>query len=147
MPVFADPRLLERAVAALAAAHARSDPTHVLAIESRGFILGAPVALALRLPFVPIRKRGKLPGSLASMAYSLEYGEDTLEIQRDAVGPGGRCVIVDDVLATGGTAIAARNLVGALGARTIGFAFIVALQFLPGLGLLSDERVTPLVVY
>lgn len=104
----------------------------VVGIEARGFVLSAPVALALGAGLVPIRKPGKLPGRIDSVTYDLEYGTDTLEIHLDALGAGHRVLIVDDVLATGGAAAAARDLVGRQGAEVVGLAFLLELDFLDG---------------
>src|SRR5438105_10437252 len=103
--------------------------TRVVSIESRGFLLGAPVALALEAGLVPIRKPGKLPAARGRVEYALEYGTDALEMHRDAVGRGDRVLIVDDVLATGGTAEAAAKLVRAHGADVVGFTFLIELDF------------------
>ena len=104
----------------------------VVGIESRGFILGAAVADRLRTGFVPIRKPGKLPSRTIQQSYDLEYGSDTLEIHDDAIEPGQRVLIVDDLLATGGTARAALDLVKKTGGEVVGLAFLVELQFLNG---------------
>jgi len=104
----------------------------VLAIESRGFILGAPVAMALGIPFVPVRKAGKLPWDTIKASYELEYGTAEIEVHRDAFGPGERVVIIDDLLATGGTACAACELVEQTGAVVAGCGFLIELTFLNG---------------
>jgi len=111
----------------------------VLAIESRGFIVGAPLADRLGLGFVPLRKPGKLPGKTMRHTYTLEYGEDCLEIHDDAVMPGERVLIVDDVIATGGTARAAGELVGKLGGVVAAYAFLVELSFLDGRSQLEGD--------
>jgi adenine phosphoribosyltransferase len=111
----------------------------VLAIESRGFIVGAPLADRLGLGFVPLRKPGKLPGKTMRHTYTLEYGEDCLEIHDDAVMPGERVLIVDDVIATGGTARAAGELVGKLGGIVAAYAFLVELSFLDGRSRLEGD--------
>jgi adenine phosphoribosyltransferase len=111
----------------------------VLAIESRGFIVGAPLADRLGLGFVPLRKPGKLPGKTMRHTYTLEYGEDCLEIHDDAVMPGERVLIVDDVIATGGTARAAGELVGKLGGVVAAYAFLVELSFLDGRARLEGD--------
>ena len=104
----------------------------VMGIESRGFILGAPLATALGVGFVPVRKPGKLPGHTLKQPYSLEYGADCIEVHADALAPGARVLIVDDVLATGGTLLAALSLAGQLQANVLGAAVLVELQDLPG---------------
>lgn len=115
----------------------------VLGIESRGFILGAAIADRLRTGFVPARKPGKLPSHTVRQTYELEYGSDALEVHEDAIEPGQRVLIVDDLLATGGTAGAARDLVRKTGGVVVGIAFLVELTFLDGRRRLGD---TPLVV-
>lgn len=130
-PLLADPALLRRIVEALGAPFAgRVDK--VVGIESRGFLLGAPVALALDVGFVPVRKLGKLPGATLREEYALEYGRATLELQDGALRAGERVLVVDDVLATGGTALAAANLVARAGARVEGFSFLLAIGALGG---------------
>jgi adenine phosphoribosyltransferase len=111
----------------------------VVAIESRGFIVGAALADRLGVGFVPLRKPGKLPGKTIRMTYALEYGEDCLEIHEDAVAPGERVLIVDDVIATGGTARAAGDLVTKLGGIVAGYAFLVELSFLNGRSRLQGD--------
>ena len=111
----------------------------VLAIESRGFIVGAPLADRLGLGFVPLRKPGKLPAKTMRHTYTLEYGEDCLEIHDDAVMPGERVLVVDDVIATGGTARAAGELVGKLGGVVAAYAFLVELSFLNGRSRLGGD--------
>jgi adenine phosphoribosyltransferase len=119
----------------------------VVAIESRGFILGGALALRLGAGFVPVRKPGKLPWKLRRASYELEYGSDSLEIHEDALGPGERALIVDDVIATGGTARAVGELANALGARVAGFAFLVELSFLGGRQKLAGGDVRSLIRY
>ena len=121
--------------------------SRVVSIESRGFLLGAPIALALDAGLVPIRKPGKLPAERRRVEYTLEYGTDALEMHRDAVGPGHRVLIVDDVLATGGTAEAAAKLVQAHEAQVVGFTFLIELDFLKGRAKLRGERVEALLHY
>jgi len=119
----------------------------VIGIEARGFIVGAPVAYKLGAGFVPVRKSGKLPWAVAREEYTLEYGTDKLEIHRDALHPDERVLIIDDVLATGGTAAATARLVDALGARTVGLGFVLELEALEGRAKLGGRRVTSLVQY
>jgi len=121
--------------------------THVVAIESRGFIFGGPIAHQLSAGFVPVRKPGKLPSERRTEEYALEYGTDVLEIHADAVDQSSRVLIVDDVLATGGTAAATCRLVESLGATVIGLSFLVALSFLPGLARLETRSVHAVVTY
>jgi adenine phosphoribosyltransferase len=119
----------------------------VVAIESRGFILGGALALRLGAGFVPVRKPGKLPWKSRQASYELEYGKDTLEIHEDALGRGERALIVDDVIATGGTAKAVADLVASCGAQPVGFAFMVELGFLNGRARLAGHDVRSLIHY
>ena len=119
----------------------------VVAVEARGYMFGAPLAYALDAGFVPVRKPGKLPGSKQTEAYALEYGTNSLEIHDDAVGRGHRVLIVDDLLATGGTAAATARLLNRLGADLVGFAFLIELAALGGRKLLEPHEVTAFIVY
>jgi adenine phosphoribosyltransferase len=116
----------------------------VVGIEARGFILGAPVALALEAGFVPVRKAGKLPGPAHRVSYALEYGEAVLEVHADAIAPGERVLIVDDVLATGGTVAAARSLVESCGGDVVGAAVLMELSLLSGREVLDGMPLTVL---
>lgn len=146
-PVLSDAALFARATAALADAFTSARPAYVAAVESRGFLLGGPVANRLEAGLIPVRKPGKLPGPTETEHYSLEYGSDALQIHRDAFRPGARVLIVDDVLATGGTALAARRLIERLGAEPIGVAVLIELQFLHPRARLGDWPVHSLVRY
>jgi len=146
-PLLLDPGRFRRAVELMAAPFSESQVRRVVSIESRGFLLGAPVALLLEAGLVPIRKPGKLPAARGRVEYALEYGTDALEMHRDAVGQGDRVLIVDDVLATGGTAEAAAKLVRAHGAQVVGFTFLIELDFLKGRERLQNERVEALLHY
>lgn len=115
--------------------------------EARGFIFGTPVAYELGIGFIPIRKPGKLPAEVESFEYDLEYGSDTLEIHKDAIRPGMKVAIVDDLLATGGTVSAAVKLVEKLGAQVVGLVFLIELTFLKGRDKLDGYRVNTLVEY
>ncbi len=119
----------------------------IVGIESRGFIFGAPIAVALGLPFAMTRKLGKLPYERISEEYALEYGTNTVEMHVDAVRPGQRAYIVDDLLATGGTAAAARRLVERLGGEACGFGCLIELTFLSGRDALLDLPITALMTY
>jgi len=130
--VWQDPSLCHDLVSAMAQHGQMSGADAVVGIESRGFLLGVPLALALGVPFVPARKAGKLPGQVHRSAYSLEYGEAVLELQAGAIQPGQRVLIHDDVLATGGTAAACADLVVASGATVVGWSFLIELTFLEG---------------
>lgn len=119
----------------------------VVGMESRGFLFGPPLAYDLGAGFVPVRKPGKLPAATLSQTYDLEYGTDRLEMHRDAVEPGERVLIVDDVIATGGTAAATAELVKACGGEVIGFGFVIELTFLAGRKRLGEVPVSALVTY
>ncbi len=134
------------AMGRLAKAVSRHQPDILAGIESRGFLVAAPLALKLGLGFVMVRKKGKLPGETIPYEYDLEYGTDTIEIQHDAVEPGQRVVILDDLLATGGTLAATAELFRQVGAEVVGSACIVELSFLGGRSKL-DMPVTTLVSY
>jgi adenine phosphoribosyltransferase len=148
-PLLADPDGFGRVVEALAEVgrDAAGVPTvtKVLGMESRGFILGTPVALALGVGFVPVRKAGKLPRPTHAVSYELEYGEATLEIHRDAVQPGERVLLVDDVLATGGTLRATADLVEQCGGVVAGVAVLMELGFLGGRSAAGDLPITALL--
>lgn len=146
-PILLDAALFHRVTEAMAAPFAADVITHVIGIESRGFILGAPVAQHLGAAFVPVRKPGKLPSTVERVQYALEYGTDALEMHRDALGAEDRALVVDDVLATGGTAGATCELVERIGARVIGCSFLMTLSFLPGVQNLSSRRVESLLEY
>lgn len=135
------------AITEMARPFATSDITHIAAVESRGFIFGAAMALELRCGFVPMRKPGKLPWTTHRHEYHLEYGTDTIEIHDDAFPRDARVLIVDDVLATGGTAAAAGALVGFFDVQCVGYAFLVELDFLNGRSKLGQQPVHSLVHY
>jgi len=142
-PLLADGQALIAVVDALAAAHGPVDK--VAGIEARGFILAAPVACRLGAGFVPIRKKGKLPGTTFAEDYELEYGTATIEVQTDAFAPSDRVLVIDDVLATGGTARATADLVQRSGAQVAGFAVLLELSFLNGRAKLPDLPVSALL--
>jgi adenine phosphoribosyltransferase len=145
-PVLDDASAFARIVVDLAAPYQDAGITHVVGIESRGFIVGAPVALELGAGFVPVRKPGKLPAETVSVSYDLEYGSDTIEMHADALEAGDRVLIVDDVIATGGTAAATLQIVRGRGAEVVGMAAYVELGFLNGRAKLGDLPITTLVV-
>jgi adenine phosphoribosyltransferase len=146
-PLLADAVLFAAATDAMAEPFRRFRITHVVAIESRGFILGGPIAQRLGAGFVPVRKPGKLPGRTRREEYALEYGRDALEIHADACDSEARVLIVDDVLATGGTAAATQRLVESIGGSVYGFSFLLALSFLPGLGRLGAANLQSLITF
>lgn len=135
-PIFKDPKLCLQIVDEMAEQMKRSAPDAIAGIESRGFLLGPMLAAKLGLPFIMIRKAGKLPYKKISYEYSLEYGTATIEMHIDAVQKGMRVIVHDDLLATGGTAIAAAHLIGRQQGIIAGFSFIVELDFLKGRDLL-----------
>ena len=146
-PLLADAAALAAAVEALAEV-GRSAGTDVVAgIEARGFVLAGPVAVALGVGFVPVRKPGKLPWRTATVSYDLEYGTDSLEVHEDAFEPGQRVLVVDDVLATGGTAAATCSLVEGRGASVAGVVVLIELAFLGGRSRLGIHPVTSLLRY
>ena len=146
-PLLADGPAFRRVTAHMAAPYQQSRITHVVGIESRGFILGAPIAQHLGAGFVPVRKPGKLPSRTETLEYALEYGTDRLEIHADAVHRGARVLLVDDVLATGGTADATCQLVERLGGEVVGCSFLMALSFLPGIERMRGRPVRTVVTY
>lgn len=146
-PVLQDAALFARACRALCAPWTDVGIDAVFAIESRGFIFGAPVALELGAALVPVRKPKKLPHHVVTESYALEYGSDSIQVHRDAIGKGATVLIVDDLLATGGTAGAAVRLVGQLGGRVAGIAVVIGLDFLPWRQALGDHRVETLVTF
>ncbi len=141
------PEGLRRTVDALAAQFEGDRVEAVIGIEARGFIFAPALAYHLGAGFVPVRKPRKLPAECASISYDLEYGQDTLEIHRDAVGEGHRVIIADDLLATGGTAKAVVDLVEGLGGTVAGLVFVVELEFLPGRKRLDGYDVRSLIKY
>ena len=145
-PVLRDAALFKRVIEALAEPFRGARITHVMGIEARGFILAAPVAITLNAGFLPARKPGKLPWQTVRQDYALEYGTDALEAHLDACSPPpSRVLVVDDVLATGGTAKAAGELVRSLGGELVGWSFLMELGFLPGREKLHDARVQALL--
>jgi adenine phosphoribosyltransferase len=146
-PLLADPAAVAFVLDEMTAWAGARRPDAIVGIESRGFIMGMPIAARLSLPFVPVRKPGKLPAARMSVEYSLEYGQGQLDIHIDALAPGQRAVIVDDLLATGGTAQAACRLVELLGASVVGALFLVELQALGGRAKLAGYDAHALIEY
>ncbi len=147
-PILKDPILSEEIVDEFCLS-LPEDVTHIAGIESRGFLFGFPAAMKNRTSFVLIRKKGKLPYKTVSITYDLEYGSAEIEMHIDAVKPGDRVIIHDDLLATGGTAVAAANLIKSQGAEIVGFSFVVELAFLNGRQLLEEftSNITSIVKY
>ena len=143
-PLLGDADAFGDVVEAMAAAFGPVDK--VVGIEARGFILAAPVAYEIRAGFVPVRKQGKLPSATFAQEYDLEYGSAVLEVHQDAFQPGDRVLIVDDVLATGGTARATASLIQRAGAQVVGVAVLMELSFLKGREVISDLEVRSLLV-
>lgn len=141
-PLLSDHHGLTTCVELLAEEFQSETVGRVAAIEARGFIVGSPLALSLSAGFVPIRKAGKLPGETIGIQYELEYGQDRLEIHQDSINKGDRVVVVDDLIATGGTAIAAITLVKNLGAEVVGFCSIIDLPDLGGSAAIRNLGIT-----
>lgn len=146
-PVLLDANLFGRVIELMVGPYREARISRVVSIESRGFLLGAPIALQLGAGLVPIRKPGKLPAATQRVEYALEYGTDALEMHHDAIGKTDRVLVVDDVLATGGTAAAAAQLVGETGGAVVGFTFLIELDFLKGRQRLQGRRVEALLHY
>jgi adenine phosphoribosyltransferase len=146
-PILANKDIFPEVVELMSKAWMGERPDLVAAIEARGFIPGAAVAVKLKAGFVPIRKVGKLPWNVISESYQLEYGTDQLQVHSDAVEPGQKVLIVDDVLATGGTASAAVRLMRKLGAEVLGVQVLIELSYLAGRERLSDVKLVSEIVY
>lgn len=146
-PVLRDPVLFREVIVEFAAQSRRLDATVIAGIESRGFVFASVLAQELELPCVLIRKPGKLPRAVHRVTYELEYGTDTIEIHRDDCGAGDRVIVVDDLLATGGTAAAATELVAQTGAEMAGVLFMIELGFLKGRARLDGHEVYSIVNY
>lgn len=146
-PLLGDPAAFRAAIDGICEHFAGHDISKVLGVEARGFILAAPVAHRLGAGFVPVRKAGKLPWEIEREEYELEYGTDLLEVHRDAITSGEAVLIVDDVMATGGTAAASARLVERLGGKVVGLAFVIELGFLGGRAKLNGYDVLSLISY
>jgi adenine phosphoribosyltransferase len=146
-PLLADPIAFSTVIDLIVVHFGRGNVDKVVGIEARGFILASPVAYHFGAGFVPVRKKDKLPWETESADYALEYGAATLEIHRDAVGPGERVLVVDDVLATGGTAAATAQLVERIGGKVIGIACLIELGFLNGRDKLDGRDLFTLITY
>jgi len=146
--LFQDGQAFNYAVKELAKAFAEKEIDLVVGPEARGFLIGAPLAYEMGVGFVPVRKKGKLPSEVIQYTYTLEYGEDTLEIHADAIKPGQRVLIADDLLATGGTISATVELIKKLGGEVVGLGFLIELAFLEGRKKLQgDYQIESLVKY
>jgi adenine phosphoribosyltransferase len=146
-PLLGHPKAFQAAIDQLADKFRDQNIESIAAAEARGFIFGAPLALALGASFVPIRKPGKLPYATIALEYQLEYGTDKLEIHTDAFTPGSRVLLIDDVLATGGTMRACRDLVESTGANVVASAFVIELSFLGGRAKLEPGEVFSLITF
>lgn len=146
-PILADANLFREAISRLSSAAGEQKIDKVVGIDARGFIFAAAVADRIGAGFVPVRKKGKLPWKTRQTAYALEYGESVVELHEDAVNPGEKILLVDDLLATGGTAAAAVKLLDELGADLIGIAFLIELTFLKGRERLGNHRVHSILSY
>lgn len=146
-PLLGHPEAMRCVIDALRSEAARYEPEAIVGIESRGFLFGAPLADRMGLPFVPVRKPGKLPAARMSVEYALEYGDSQLDIHADAISEGTRAYIVDDLLATGGTARAAAKLVELIGGTVAGLGFVVELEALEGRRHLQGYNVYSLIRY
>ena len=145
--LLADPKAFSAAVDALCAGFTEAGVEYVAAVEARGFIFGAAVAKNLGVGFVPIRKRGKLPFKTESVSYDLEYGTDTLEVHSDAIVKGAKVLMVDDLLATGGTMAAACELIEKIEGQVVGIAFLIELRELSGRKKLSRYKINTVISY
>ncbi len=146
-PLLSNPTSLQYTVDLLAEKVAAYQPDYVAAIESRGFIFGMPLAYKMGIGFAPVRKPGKLPAAIHAASYTLEYGNDTLELHQDAFPKGSRVLIVDDLIATGGTAAATAELVEKTGSHVVGYSFLIELVGLQGRSKLPDVPIVTLLEY
>ncbi len=146
-PLLADPQAFPAAVDALCAPFQQAGVAYVVGVEARGFIFGAAVAAKLKAGFVPIRKKGKLPCETERVTYALEYGTDSVEMHRDAIPRGAKVLLVDDLLATGGTLQAACELMEKVGAEVVGIAVVIELTDLKGRQRLAPHKVHALISY
>jgi adenine phosphoribosyltransferase len=146
-PLLADKKAFSKAVGELCSSFARRRIDYVAAIEARGFIFGAAVAQKLGAGFIPIRKKGKLPSKTERITYDLEYGKDTIEVHRDAIKKGSKVLMVDDLLATGGTMAAACKLIERIGGKIVGIAFLIELSKLAGRAKLGKYDIKTIITY
>ena len=146
-PVLGDPELLQLSIDQMAATADGLEIDKVVGIDARGFIFAPPIALKYKAGFVPVRKKGKLPWNTKSICYALEYGENEIEIHEDAVKPGDKVLLIDDLLATGGTASAAVKLLKQLGAEVVCVTFLIELDFLNGREAIDCENIHSILHY
>jgi adenine phosphoribosyltransferase len=146
-PLLADGQALKEAIEALSQKYRNSGAEYVAAVEARGFIFGAAVANKLGAGFVPVRKKGKLPFETESVTYDLEYGTDTLEVHKDAVKPGSKVLMIDDLLATGGTMAASCKLIEKIGGHIVGISFLIELCDLGGRKKLDGYNINTVISY
>jgi len=146
-PLLAEPKAFAAAIDALCAGFTEAGIEYVAAVEARGFIFGAAVAKRLGVGFVPIRKKGKLPFKTESVSYDLEYGTDTLEVHSDAIKKGAKVLMVDDLLATGGTMAAACKLIEKIGGQIVGITFLIELSELAGRDKLTGYKIKTVISY
>lgn len=145
-PLLKDKEALKEAIVKMADMVREYDIDYVVGIEARGFLVGTPLAIELDKGFIPIRKPGKLPHDVLKIAYELEYGENVIEIHKDAVNKGDKILIVDDLLATGGTTLAATEMIEKLGGEVVACAFLLELEALNGRDVLKDYEVKSLLI-
>jgi adenine phosphoribosyltransferase len=146
-PILASPKLFEAAIHHLTAPYQPGDVDVIVGVDARGFIFAAAAALHLKAGFVPVRKKGKLPFDTHEESYDLEYGSNTVAVHTDAIHKGSRTLLIDDLLATGGTAVAALNLLNKLEANILEAAFLIELEFLNGRSLLANVPVRSIISY
>ncbi|NES69679.1 MAG: adenine phosphoribosyltransferase [Okeania sp. SIO2D1] len=145
--LLSDPEGLRYTIDILAEKCSEFQPNYIVGMESRGFIFGTPLAYKLNVGFVPVRKPGKLPAAVYSVTYDLEYGQDTLEMHQDAMAPGSRVLVIDDLLATGGTAGATAQLIEKANCNLVGFGFVIELKDLGGRQKLPEVPIVSLIEY
>jgi len=145
-PLLRDKEALKESIVKMADMFREYDIDYVVGIEARGFLVGTPLAIELDKGFIPIRKPGKLPHEVLKKSYELEYGKNEIEIHKDAVSKGDKILVVDDLLATGGTTLAATEMIEELGGEVVGCAFLLELDALSGREILSDYEVKSLLI-
>jgi len=147
MPILGEPELLHEMILVLCSKLENIQFNRILGIESRGFLIGPLLAQRLKLPFSPIRKKGKLPGELYTVEYELEYGKDVLEVQKHSLPDDSKCLIVDDLMATGGSLLAAKKLVELAGSKVAAYAVVIELKSLKGASRLCGSPIISLFAY